>query len=242
MMVEERTKELREAQEQLVRREKLAALGQIAGSIGHELRNPLGVIGNSAFYLKTKFKDEDEKVMKHLNILQREIRRSDAIISDLLDFSRVSLPSLEEIDVNSIVKDALANAETPENIALETWLNESLPGIHADPVQIQQVFQNIISNAFQAMPEGGRLEITTGTRHGFVETIFKDTGGGIPDENIQKIFEPLFTTKAKGIGLGLSIVKSIIDRHKGEIEVKSEAGKGTAFTVKLSIESRQDKE
>ncbi len=120
-------------------------------------------------------------------------------------------------------------------------MDESLPVVSADPGQIQQVFQNIISNALQAMPEGGRLEITTGTKDGFAEIVFKDTGEGIPEENLLKIFEPLFTTKSRGIGLGLAIVKSIIDGHKGEIEVKSEAGKDTTFTVKLAIKDRQEK-
>ncbi len=239
--VKERTMELEDAQEQLVRKEKLAAAGQIASSIGHELRNPLGVIGNSVYYLKTKFREGDEKLVRHLDILQREIDKSRTIISELLDFSRASVPSLEQININSIVKKTLAEMEVSEIIDLETALHEGLPEVNADPGQIQQVFQNIILNAVQAMPEGGRLEIRTGTGDGFIEIIFKDTGGGISEENLRKIFEPLFTTKAKGIGLGLSIVKSIIDRHKGEIDVESEDGKGTTFTVKLAIKDDLEK-
>jgi len=234
-MVEERTKKLEKAQERLRRQEKLAAIGELASVVSHELRNPIGVIGNSVYYLSMKLKDADEKTRKHLNILQREVQRSNGIITDLLNFSRVRPPSLEKSDLNSIVKEALTDIKFPENITLETQLAEKLPRIPLDPDQIRRVFQNIISNASGSMPGGGRLEIKTGIKEDFVEITFKDTGEGISKENLPKIFEPLFTTKAKGTGLGLAMVKSIVDSHKGDIEVESEVGKGSSFTVKLPI-------
>ncbi len=223
------------SQEQLYRKEKLATIGKIAGSIGHEIRNPLGVISNSTYFLNIKLKDSDEKVKKHLNILQREILRVNEIISDLLDFTRIKQPFFKEVDINIFIKDILENFKFPENIILKKHLDAELPRIQIDSNQIQQAFQNIILNAIQAMPEGGKLEIKTLTSENTVEIVFKDTGVGIPRENLQKIFEPLFTTKAKGIGLGLSIVKDIVESHKGMIYVESEVDVDTSFTVKLPI-------
>jgi PAS domain S-box-containing protein len=233
--------ERKRMEEELACKEKLATIGQLASGVGHELRNPLGVIGNSAYYLKMKLKDADEKVQKHVDILKREVNRANRIISDLLDFSRVRSPSLEEGNVNSIIKETLADIKVPENISLETQLNEELPIILVNPDQIRRVFLNIISNAVQAMPEGGRLDIKTGVKDDFAEIMLRDTGEGIPKEHLQKIFEPLFTKKAKGIGLGLTIVKSIVEGHKGKIEVESEVGEGTTFTIKLPLQRIEEK-
>jgi len=239
-MVEERTKALKDAQEQLVRQEKLAVIGQLASGVGHELRNPIGVIGNSTYYLNMKLKDVDDKTKKHLDILQREVLRTNTIITDLLDFSRVKPPAFEEADLNNIVKETISTTEVPENITLETKLDEKLPRISVDADQIGRVIMNIASNAVGAMPEGGRLAIKTVVKKDFVEITFKDTGEGISKENLQKIFEPLFTTKAKGIGLGLAIVKGIVEGHKGEIEVESEVGKGSTFIIKLPAQSKRE--
>ncbi len=231
----EADKELKESQEQLMRQEKLAVIGRLASSIGHELRNPLGVISNSVYYLNMKLKDTDEKVTKYLNILEGEVQRSNRIISHLLDFAKIKSLSLEEVDVNKIVKDVLENIKLPNNIILEKYLDVELPKIQLDASQIQQAFQNIILNAVEAMPRGGNLEIKTLASENIVEIIVKDTGIGIPKDNIHKLFEPLFTTKVKGIGLGLSIVKEIIEKHKGKIEAESKVDKGTTFTIKLPL-------
>ena len=239
-MVEERTKALKDAQEQLVRQEKLAVIGQLASGVGHELRNPIGVIGNSTYYLNMKLKDVDDKTKKHLDILQREVLRTNTIITDLLDFSRVKPPAFEEADLNNIVKETISTTEVPENITLETKLDEKLPRISVDADQIRRVIMNIASNAVGAMPDGGRLKINSGVKKDFVEITFKDTGEGISKENLQKIFEPLFTMKAKGIGLGLAIVKGIVEGHKGEIEVESEVGKGSTFIIKLPAQSKRE--
>jgi len=227
--------QLKEAQGQLIRKEKLAVIGQLAGSVGHELRNPLGVIGNSIYYLKMILKEPDEKVLKHLDILKREIKRSDDMVSELLDFSRVQSLSLGELNLNTLVKDTMVKIKIPEQITLEMELDEKLPRILIDPEKIKRVIQNMISNAIAAIPKQGKLEIKTKKTDDFAEIIFRDSGEGIPKEELSKIFEPLFTTKAKGIGLGLAIVKNIIDRHKGNIEVESKVGKGTTFIIKLPI-------
>ena len=232
-LVEKRTKKLKQAQAQLVRKEKLTVLGQLAGSVGHDLRNPLGVISNSVFYLNMKLKDKDEKVKKHLALLKREIERSEDMLSDLLDFSRGKLLNITETNVNALIKETIEKTKIPENIKLEMDLDEKIPQIPLDTDKMQRVFQNIISNAIQAMSEKGKLQIKTSSGKDFVEINFTDNGQGIVKENLKKIFEPLVTTKSKGIGLGLAIVENIIDSHKGKIDVKSEVGKGSTFTIKL---------
>lgn len=227
--------DLQEAQEKLIRSEKLAIVGQLASSVGHDLRNPLGVIKNSIYYLNMKLKGGDEKIKKHLNILESEINRSSQIINDLLDFSRKGLLSLEKADINSTIHEELDRMNLPENITVEIRMDENLPEIFIDPIQIKRIFSNIFINAVQAMPEGGRLTINTRVQDEFAEISFTDTGEGIVKENIKKIFDPLFTTKAKGIGLGLAIANSIVERHNGKVEVVSRVGEGTTFTVKLPV-------
>jgi signal transduction histidine kinase len=258
-IVEQRTKELQETQEQLIRTERLAAIGQLAASVGHELRNPLGIINNSVYYLKMKLRDADEKMKKHLKIMEREILSSNKIINDLLGFTRERKPTLKEADINVMVEDALSRSPVPDNVTVITEPGENLPPLIADPDQIQQVFINLISNAAQAMTSsgsvetsnGGRLEIATKVEGGFIVAEFKDNGCGIPEENLEKIFEPLFTTKAKGIGLGLAVSRSLVEGHGGTIEVESpsaglrtgpstelgtgQVGRGTTFRVRLPI-------
>ncbi|HUY01435.1 MAG TPA: ATP-binding protein [Candidatus Deferrimicrobium sp.] len=233
--VAERTKELREAQEQLIRKEKLATVGKLASSIGHELRNPLGVINNSIYYLKMKLKDADEKILKYLSVIENEVQKSNKIITDLLDFSRIKPLSLKESDINSIIKDSLNNIIVPESISVQLDFDSQIPKTFVDPIQIQQILDNIILNAIQAMPEGGALFIKTAIEDNWIKIVVKDTGSGIPKENFEKIFEPLFTTKARGIGLGLPIVKDIVEKHKGRIELESILNNGTTFIINLPI-------
>ncbi|MGA9348777.1 MAG: ATP-binding protein [Anaerolineae bacterium] len=234
-MVEQRTKELQNAQEQLIRAERLAAIGQLGASVGHELRNPLGIIKNSVYYLNMKLSDADEKLRKHLGIIEQEIARSSKIINDLLGFAGDKKPALQKTQINTVVQDALSRTTVPDEVAVITELGGDLPPLTADPGQIEQVFINMISNAAQAMHDGGRLEIATKAEDGFIVTEFKDNGCGIPEENLGRLFEPLFTTKAKGIGLGLAVSRSLVEGHGGTIEVESEVGRGTTFSVRLPI-------
>ena len=234
--------ELRETQEQLVRSERLAAIGQLAGGVGHELRNPLGAIKNAIYYIKGKLAkselgQKEPRVVEFLNIMDDEINASNKIINDLLGFSRVGKPSVSLTRINRVIDDALARVPVPENIKLTKLLDTDLPEVEIDPDQIQQVLVNMILNAVQAMPEGGKLTIDAKEKDGLLEVKIADTGCGIPDEAVGKIFDPLFTTKAKGIGLGLAVCKSIIDRHDGNIEVKSKPGKGTTFSIKLPLKA-----
>jgi PAS domain S-box-containing protein len=240
-MVEERTQELREAQEQLIRREKLAVLGQLAGGVGHELRNPLGAISNAAYFLNMVLENPEPEVKETLEILQKEVKTSERIISSLLDFARTKPPARRKVDINEVVQEALSRIAVPENVEVVSQLDGTLPIILADPDQLGQVFGNIILNAVQAMPQGGQLVVKTSEvseklpKSEWVAVSFTDTGVGISEESLGKIFEPLFTTKAKGIGLGLAVTRTLVEGHGGTIEVESQVGKGTTFRVRLPI-------
>lgn len=234
-MVEERTRELRKTQEELIQREKLATLGQLAGSVGHEIRNPLGVISNSVYFIKMKLNDADEKVKKHLNIIEENVQRANKIAANLLDFARASHLLQKPTDINKVVEDALTASVIPETVFVTTRCDENVEKILVDPDQILQVFQNIISNAIQAMPDRGTLEIETEIKDDSICITFRDTGEGISEENLQKVFEPLFTTKTEGIGLGLPIARDIVERHKGTMRIQSKIGKGTIVTIMLPL-------
>ncbi len=230
--VESKMGELKKSQEQLVKSERLASIGQLAASVGHELRNPLGVIKNVSYYLNMTLGKGDEKVKKHLDILERELDTSNKIITDLLDFSRGAIPTFDKVNINDIIKDTLSRTSVPDNVKVETYLGD-LPSMMADGEQLQRLFLNMVSNAVHAMPDGGKLIIRTKSKGNSIEIEFEDTGKGIPKENIEKIFEPLFTTKAKGIGLGLAICKQIVSGHEGTIDVMSAVDRGTTFIIKL---------
>jgi signal transduction histidine kinase len=233
---------LLETQQQLIRSEKLAAIGQLASGVGHELRNPLGAIKNAGFYIRRRVTNTDipstePRVIEFLDIIDEEVNSANKVITDLLGFSRVAKPTVAPANIAGIIEDALRYTPVPENIKLTKDINNNLPMVMVDGEQIKQVFLNIALNALQAMGEkGGRLDIRARDRGKFVEVEFIDSGGGIPDEIKDKIFDPLFTTKAKGVGLGLSVCKTIMERHEGDIKVKSQAGKGTTFTISLPTE------
>jgi len=261
-MVGQRTKELHETQEQLVRSEKMVALGKLAGVLGHEIKAPIGVMKNSFEFLKIRLdKSMDEKIPKHLQIVSRQLKIIDRTIDDVLDFARTKGLKLTTIDPNNLVKSALNRISIPANSNIVHDYGKDLPHITVDEHQIHQVILNIVANAFDAMDEGGTLLVRTGTlsfgkktaqgieqamKKGTEKTMekkmepkivtisFQDTGSGIPRDHLDKIFEPLFTTKVKGVGLGLAACENIIHAHKGSLEVTSEPGKGSTFVIKLS--------
>lgn len=240
--LEKETTERKEIQEQLARSEKLALLGQLAGGVGHELRNPLGSIKNAAYFLKMVLEKPEPEVKETLEILEKEIAASEYIISSLLDFARSKPPARSKVDVNDLLHEVISHTIIPEKIKVVSKLDESRPLILADPDQLSQVFKNLILNALQAMPEAGQLVIKSEIlpqAQAQVAISFADSGIGISRENQEKIFEPLFTTKAKGIGLGLPIIKTLVEGHGGTIEVQSELGKGSIFTVRLPIGERR---
>jgi PAS domain S-box-containing protein len=232
-MVEKRTKELKDAQDQLVRREKLAILGQLAGGVGHELRNPLGVISNAVYYLKMVQPDADETVKEYLETISEEVNRSTQIVSDLMDFSRIKSVEREETAVSDLISEVLEKQPVPENVKMATTIPSDLPPVFIDLRRIRQVFDNLITNACHAMPEGGKLNISAIAEQDKVHVSFTDTGSGISEVNMEKVFEPLFTTKARGIGLGLAVSRNLVEANGGSIEVESAEDKGSTFTVIL---------
>ena len=227
---------LKDAQEKIIRSEKLATVGQLASSVAHELRNPLSVIKNAIYYLNMlKIGDDNSDIKENMDIISSEIESSDKIISDLLEFSRIKKTIIESADINSIIKETIDRLTVPKNIGLIAQLGENLPLVDVDSQQMQQVFYNLATNAMQAMEKGGNLTISSSSSNEYITVSFKDTGCGIPEKNLKKIFEPLFSTKIKGTGLGLSVVASIVEGHGGKINIESQLDKGTIFVIELPI-------
>jgi len=224
-----------EYETQLQASEKLIKIGELVNIVGHELRNPLSVINHSVYFLKMVMEDVDEKVSEYLKRIEGEIATCNKIIGDLLNYSRKRKLNLQESNINNLLEDVLTKIFFPDGIEVIKHFASDLPLIIADAVELKQVFLNLVMNAIQAMPEGGKLILTTGWKDDYLYVHVEDTGIGIPKENKGKIFVPQFTTKPKGIGLGLAVSKGLIEEHGGRITVESEVGKGTTFTVELPI-------
>lgn len=232
-------KQLNEAHDELVRSEKLAALGKLAGIVSHELRNPLGVISNSVYFIKTRLAGaHDEKVKRHLEILEMEVSGADNIINNILSFGRIKEPLLAETNICEAIETSIKRVEVPGNVEMKNKSAGQKIMVQADKGQLGLVFYNIILNGVQAMPNGGKFTVEVVEKDGFAQARFSDTGTGISKENLKSIFDPLFSTKPKGTGLGLSVCQGIIEKHKGAIMVESELGKGTTFIIKLPMEGR----
>ncbi|HEX3854628.1 MAG TPA: ATP-binding protein, partial [Polyangiaceae bacterium] len=229
---------MREAQETLVRTEKLAAIGRLAASIGHELRNPLAAIRNAWFYLDRRVVQSpealtDKRVQQFSKVITNEIDRCAKIIGELLDFSRERAIYRAPTPARELVNGALEIVVKPSpNIALRNEVSEDLPVPNLDADQFRQVFVNLLQNAAEAVdPETGRVEVRASEDGGELTLIVADNGKGMSEEVRARIFEPLYTTKLRGTGLGLAIVDGIIKRHGGRISVASAPNRGTTFTI-----------
>ena len=229
--------ELEATQEQLVQSEKLAAIGRLAAGVAHELRSPLSVMRSELSHLEARLDEEpalDPGMIKgYLGQADTEIDRQAKIIDDLLFFSRYRPSTLAPVDLNQLLADTLARVSIPSSIARQCRFQGDLEIILADEEQIRQVFINLVTNAIQAMRDGGQLTIETCAVGDFAEVRVSDTGVGMTPQVIACVFEPFFTTKSKGIGLGLSVSRTIIEAHHGRISVQSAAGIGTTFVVQL---------
>ncbi len=242
-------RQLKSTQNELIQAEKLTSLGQLAASIAHEVNNPLsGVLVYTQLLSKKISSDKfsKETSLNYLSKMESELTRSTRLIRNLLDFARQSPPSLRPVNINDVVDRALelaSNSAELQNIEVIKEFSPSLPNIMADFDQLQQVCTNLILNAVQAMPEGGKLSLRTSNIDSLVRIEVQDTGCGISEENMRKLFTPFFTTKAKGkgVGLGLAVAHGIIQRHHGRIEVQSKEGKGTTFTIYLPISHEERK-
>jgi PAS domain S-box-containing protein len=232
-LVEERTKQLRQA-------ERMATIGELAGMIGHDLRNPLTAIAGAAYYLKTKEQSISEKEKDMLATIENAVDNSNRIIGDLLEYSREIKLNRSETDPKSLLEETLAHLEVPTGITVANK-TKSEPRAKIDKDKMQRVFINLIKNAFDAMPNGGVLTIKSKKTQNDVSFSFIDTGTGMSEETLQKIWTPLFTTKAKGMGFGLPICRRLIEAHNGKIRVESQIGKGTTFIITIPIEYEREK-
>jgi two-component system, sporulation sensor kinase E len=221
--------------EQLIRADRLAAMGELTAGVAHEVRNPLGII-RASVQLMEDAECSRERVTGAAEVIKQEIDRLDRVIKALLDFGRPAAPTMRPVAVAQVLEDVALFSRTFASRAhvkvIEHYVPD-VPEVMADPEQLKQVFVNLISNAVQAMSGGGTLTIDTGYEDGFVFVRFTDTGPGIPEGVLGKIFDPFVSTRDDGTGLGLTIVHRIVDDHDGHIEVASEPDVGTAFTIWL---------
>jgi two-component system NtrC family sensor kinase len=231
---------LTDAQEQLVQKEKLASVGQLAAGVAHEINNPLGSVLLYADILRKETPDDNPQQAEDLAMIINEATRCKTIVNDLLNFSRQNEVLAQMTDLNGLLEEMAEDASIQdlfEKVQLVTDLDPGLPRVEADPLQLRQVFLNLMNNAAEAMPDGGQLTLRTrkGPANGFVTIEIEDTGVGISEENMKRLFTPFFTTKpiGKGTGLGLAITYGIVKMHQGQIAVQSELGKGATFSITL---------
>ena len=219
---------------------RLKAIEQVAAMVGHDLRNPLTGIANAAYYLRMKLgSDLGPKAVEMLDLIDRDIDYSNKIVNDLLEYSKTIKLELSKSTPKLIIKDAVELVNIPANVQVRDF-TEDTPKIKVDTDKMKRACVNIIKNAFDAMPDGGKLTMRSKKAIGNVEFSFTDTGAGIPKETLERLFTPLFTTKARGMGFGLAMCKRIIEAHGGKISVESTAGKGTTFTLTIPIEPKTD--
>lgn len=237
--VEARTRELKAAQDELIKKERLAAIGQMASVVGHEIRNPLAVINNSIYFIKTKLAaqlDQDPKIAKHIKIIESEIQQANGIINEILTYSRTRELKPERVVLNQFIEELLSVYPFPAHIQLDKQLGASGVQVEIDTVEMQQALRNLIGNAIEVMPQSGTMRVRTALADdGSAMIEVADTGPGIPPDVLDKIFAPFFTTKARGTGLGLAVVRKVVDRHRGRVDVESIVGRGTAFRLYLPV-------
>jgi signal transduction histidine kinase len=216
------------------RSERLAAIGQVAGGVAHELRNPLNVVKTSVYYLLNARNPTPEKKAEHLERIERHVVLADGVITALSSFAKLPVPNLRPVPVERCIREALEVNPPGNGIQLEVDCPAGLPPVLADADQVRIVLGNLIRNAREAMPQGGRLTVRGRPSGDGVEVAVSDTGVGIPPERLGHIMEPLYSTKARGLGLGLAISRAILEKNKASLRVASEPGKGSTFTVRLA--------
>jgi signal transduction histidine kinase len=241
--VAERTQELQEAlvelelaHEENKKKDRLATLGHLAGGVGHELRNPLGVMTNSLYVLEMMITQPDPMIRDYLGILRNQISLCEKIVADLLDFARTKPPMRSALRVDSLLRQQVERLGPLDQVKVDWDISPSTPMVDADGTQIGQVVFNLITNAVQAMSNGGTLLLRTfhdGNGSAVVEV--KDTGPGIPEDVARRLFEPLFTTKARGLGLGLSVSRMLAENNGGRLWFTTEVGVGTTFSLALPV-------
>jgi signal transduction histidine kinase len=235
-IIEQRALERIKLKEQLSRSEHLSSLGEMVAAVSHEIRNPLGIIKNSAELLKKRTGSDPSNNLA--DIIVEESQRLNIIITDFLNFAKPKIPNLLSCRLEEVIEKNIAFLSTQiqeENINIFTHYEKNIPEILGDASMLYQAFLNILINAMQAMPQGGRIDITIASVRKGIEIYFEDQGSGIPTEFIDKIWSPFFTTKEKGTGLGLGIVKKVIESHDGTVRIENRPGIGTKVTVYLPL-------
>ena len=228
--------ERKRMENQLLTTERLAAIGELATMVGHDLRNPLTGIVGAAYFLKMRLGSQmSKKELEMLELIEKDIEYSNKIVNDLLDFSRDIRLNKVKTSVNSVVKETLSRLQISKRVKISNQTGKT-SAVFVDVHQMTRVFENIIKNALDAMPTGGRLEIRSEKKGKWLCVVFRDTGEGIPKENLSKLGSPLFTTKAKGVGMGLAICRRLVEAHGGSVSIESEPGAGTCVTVTLPVE------
>jgi PAS domain S-box-containing protein len=233
-LVDERTKKLKDA-------ERLAAIGETAAMVGHDIRSPLQTVEGAIYLAKEEIKalpsrtQEISNIEEMLNSIHEETTYVNKIVSDLQDYARPLEPQLEEIDTKQLINGALATVHIPSTVEVAVTVEQNCCNMIVDPTMMKRILANLITNALQAMPDEGKLTIAAIKKQDEVHISVRDTGQGIPEENRAKIFQPLFSTKAKGQGFGLAVVKRLAEAHNGTIAFNTEVGKGTTFTVAIPL-------
>ncbi len=241
--VAERTRDLETAQEELIKREKLSVLGQLTAVVSHELRNPLGVIGFSAYYVNRHIKDPDEKLQKHIGRIQDQVGHCDAIIDELLEYTRETESSLQHMDINPWLEQVLDEMTIPDGVKLERDFGDGLPPMTFDGKKLRRVIVNLIENAVQAVqarPGNERsgsyvpcVRVVTRQDQDGTRIEIRDNGTGMDARTSARAFDPLYTTRPRGTGLGLAVVKKIVEQHKGTVSLSSRLDSGTTVTISL---------
>lgn len=239
-LVDDRTQELRESLEQLestqgqlVQKERLAAVGQLAAAVGHELRNPLGVITNALYLIRSAIPADNGAVERHLGIAEREVGAATLIVSDLLEFAKNRQPITTDVDIVGLIDESLEVAAPPSNVSVEWEPGPGRPLIRVDRDQLRQVLVNLLVNACDAMPGGGTMSIKLRDDLDTLQIGVTDTGTGMDEATRQRIFQPFYTTKARGVGLGLAVSERVVRMHGGRLTVDSATGLGSTFTISL---------
>ncbi len=240
-LVEKRTDELREVQRRLLQAERMAAIGETAAMVGHDLRNPLQAIVNMLYLARrgldsaSSSSEDRRRLGELLRNIGDQVAYMDKIVSDLQDYSRPLKLEIAKIDLRQLIDEVISQLAIPESIKVSIAVDKETRVISVDPAVIRRVLTNLITNATQAMPEGGQLTIAGKLRNRTAIISVEDTGVGISKENLNKIFKPLFTTKSKGQGFGLAVSKRLIEAHGGRITLESEEGRGTRFTIEIPL-------
>jgi PAS domain S-box-containing protein len=226
----------------LVESQRLAAIGETAAMVGHDLRNPLQGIASTVYLAKKTLKspkaEKRKEAAKLLNTLDEEVYYMDKIVSDLQDYAGPLTADLVETSLSNIIRNTISTTGIPRTVRVSVRVQKGLSKIMADPTLMRRVLTNLVTNALQAMPRGGRLTIRASKKRGVNVITVQDTGEGIARENMEKIFSPFFTTKARGQGLGLPVCKRLVEAQGGTITVKSKIGKGSSFTVEIPARTK----